>query len=556
MAIIQLNFMVKKTQRIITAVKLQWFFAFALIVVRCSTLSAQEKHELHFTVSYVAASVVYINSGREGNIAVGDTVSIQHASVRIGVVVVTAVSKKSSAAQIVSQTTSIAAGDEAVLVKIIEKEESPFAAVKKNEPDTLSGKSAILVLPVTATMNENLVTGRAGLQYIGTLAEDSRLNLSQPSVVLRLNIQNVYNTGLVFSLYGRTYYDLSDIYSRYGDKNRMKNRMYDFSLQKADANAPMGYGIGRLSSEYVGGMGTFDGGQFFYRYDNFTSGFLYGAKVQDRTIGIDANETKGAFFVNAKFGSDFLHQYSGTVAYGRQLVKGNMDREFFYLQNFFMMGSELSFYESSEFELNDIDKGVKSRTFKLSNTFFSINYYPLQWLSSNIGYDGTRSVYLFESMKSISDTLLDKNIMNGFRAGATIRLPYFMSLSGNISYRSKKGDSRDSRNISGTYRISDLLQTEIGAGLRYADIRGVYSDGTNITFDLDRTFFSAMSLALRYDYYKYSILVFHQSYTTHTLTLNSSYRFSKRLFSSFAVDGILDNTMNSVRVYAELGYRF
>jgi hypothetical protein len=527
-----------------------------LVLLPLCMVTAQEKSVLRYTVSYVAASTVYINSGREGNIAVGDTVKIYHSAANIGTVVVTAVSKRSSAAQIVAQSTPIAAGDEAVLEKLIVQEERPpqnTAALPL--PDTSISNMKIPV-PLSSKRDENIISGRVGVQYLGTLAEDSKLNLSQPSVLLRLNVQNLYNTGLVFSMYARTYYDLSDIYSRYGDNDRLKNKVYDFSLQTADPSSRFGYGVGRMSSEYVGGMGTFDGGQWFYRYENFTTGFLYGAKVQDRTVGLNGNETKGAFFVNAKYGPDFLHQYNGTIAYGRQLVQGNLDREFLYLQNFYMMGPELSLYESSEFELNDIDKGIRKRTFKLSNTFFSINYYPADWISTNIGYDGTRSVYLFESMKSISDTLLDKNIMQGYRLGSTVRLPYFMSLSGNISYRTKKGDARDARTVSGSYRISDLLQTEIGAGIRYADIVGVYSDGTNITVDVDRTFFYALSLSMRYDYYKYTILTLKQTYTTHTVTLNSNYRFSKSLYSSLAVDGILDNTMNSFRIYAEIGYRF
>jgi hypothetical protein len=530
---------------------------FACFILQWTVLTAQELTELRYGVSYVAASVVYINAGREGNIAVGDTVTIFRGSGQIGTVLVTAVSKRSSAAQVLTQSAPIAAGDGAVLFKAVEKKETAVVLTLSADNVVIdSAASTSAPVPAAVAPTENIVSGRVSLQYLGTLAEISALNLSQPSTVLRLNVQNLYNTGLVFSMYARTYYDLSDIYSRYGDNNRLKNRVYDFSLQTADPTSAFGYGVGRMSSEFVGGMGTFDGGQFFYRQDNITTGFLYGAKVQDRTVGVNTGETKGAFFVNAKYGSDFLHQYSGTLAYGRQLVRQSTDREFLYLQNFFMMGPALSLYESSEFELNDIQNGVKKKTFKLSNTFFSVNYYPAEWISTNVGYDGSRSVYLFESMKSFSDTLLDKNIMQGYRAGATVRLPYFMSLSGNLSYRTKKGDARNARTLSGSYRISDLLQTEIGAGVRYADIIGVYSDGTNITVDVDRTFFNSLSLAARYDYYKYTVLTLKQTYTTHTVTLNSSYRFSKSIYSSLAVDGVLDNTMNSLRIYAEIGYRF
>ncbi|MFZ4619400.1 MAG: hypothetical protein ACOYNS_02500 [Bacteroidota bacterium] len=532
-----------------------------LILIAANTLFllAQEKKELRYSVSYVAASVVYINSGREGNIAVGDTVKIFRERSQIGTVLITAVSKRSSSAQILNQVVSITMGDAAVLEKEVPVEPPPQSVVKRSEQDSAGTSVPVKADGKSSAVNavdENIVTGRASIQYIGTLAEDSRLNLSQPSGVLRLNIQNLYNTGLVFSMYGRTSYDLSDIYSRYGTTSRIRNRLYDFSLQTGDPEAAFGAGVGRMSSEYVGGMGTFDGGQFVYRYNNFAAGFLAGARVQDRWIGVDGEETKGAFFISAKVGPDILHQYSGTFAYGRQMVQGNLDREFLYFQNFLMMGSEFSVYQSSEVELNDINNGVKEKTFKLSNTFLSVNYYPVDWLSTNVGYDGSRSIYLFETMKSFSDTLLDKNIMNGYRAGATFRLPYFMSISGNVSYRTKKGDARDSYTLSGSYRISDIMGSEIGADVRYADIVGVYSNGKNFTVDLDKTFFYKLSLALRYDYYNYTILSLKQTYTTHTATINSSYRFSRSLYSSLAVDGILDNTMNSLRVYAEIGIRF
>lgn len=532
--------------------KLFGFIIFGFI----SSLFGQGKKELQYSVSYVAASVVYINAGREGSIAVGDTLTIYHEQVQIGTVLVTAVSKKSSASQILSQSFPIVAGDEARIVKIVEIPQTEIVLVKKSETDSTS-KIVSTPMRVLQTGNdENEVTGRIGLQYSGVLAEDSRLNLNQPSVMGRINIRNLYGTGMVFSMYGRTYYDLSDIYSRYGDHSRLKNRMYDFSLQTNDPEASLGYGVGRMSSEFVGGLGTFDGGHFYYRYNTITSGFLFGARVQEQKVSVEPNEIKGAFFVNVKFGSDFLHQYNGTLAYGRQLVKGNLDREFLYLQNFLTMGSEISLYESTEIELNDINNGVKKKALKLSNTYFSVNYYPNEWLSTNVGFDGSRTIYLFETMKSISDTLLDKNLMQGYRFGATVKLPYYMSLSGNISYRTKKGDARDARTISTTYRISDILRTDIGAGVRYADIVGVYSNGTNFTLDLDRTFFYVLSVALRYDYYKYTILTLKQTYTTHTATINTSYRFSRMLYSSLAVDGVLDNTMNSMRVYAEIGIRF
>ena len=164
--------------------------------------------------------------------------------------------------------------------------------------------------------------------------------------------------------------------------------------------------------------------------------------------------------------------------------------------------------------------------------------------------------YLFETMKSFPDTLLDKNIMQGFRAGTNFRFPYFISLSLNGSYRIKKGDDRNSHNIGATVRMSDIAGSEVGAGLRYANIVGVYTDGNNITLDLDRTFFNTLSVSLRYDYYAYKINTLNQSYTTHTLTANFNYRISRALYSSLSADRVFDATMNSYRIYVEIGIRF
>lgn len=531
----------------------------SIIILFVSFLSAQEKKEFRFAVSYVSASVVYIDAGREQQMAVGDTVRIYRSGSHIGTVVVTAVSRRSSAAQIISQSPLINAGDGARIEKIIQKPEpavalhdttQPQAKIQQAETKQTSAKR------IKAASNENIVSGRFGVQYSGVFAEDSRFNLNQPSSLLRLDVQNVYGTGLMFSMYGRTYYDLSNNYNRYGENSRIKTRLYEFVIQHDQPDAAFGYGVGRMTSRYVGGLGTFDGGHLYVRQNDFTAGILLGARVQDRTMAIDGDDKKGAVFVNYRYGADFLHQYDGTIAYGRQLVESNLDREFLYLQNSVTLGPELSLYESTEIELNEINNGKRSSAFNLSNTFLSVNYYPNTWLSTNVGYDATRSIYLFETMKAIPDTLFDKNIMQGFHGSATVRLPYFISVSGNATFRTKKGDARDAYTLGGTARISDIAGSEINAGIRYANITGVYSDGSNITFDVDRTFFSLLSVALRYDYYKYTILSLHQTYTTQTATVNANYRISRMLYSALTFDSVFDATMNSYRVFAEVGIRF
>ncbi len=152
---------------------------------------AQSKRTLKNSVSYVAASVVYINAGREGHLAVGDTVKIYRGPSEIGSVLITAVSKRSSSAQILQQTVSITMGDDAVIEKELPDEQPVVTVVQISQKDSAEVPASDRSSELSVSSTENIVSGRVSLQYIGTIAEDSRLNLNQPSGVLRLNIQNL-----------------------------------------------------------------------------------------------------------------------------------------------------------------------------------------------------------------------------------------------------------------------------------------------------------------------------------------------------------------------------
>ena len=529
----------------------------ALMIAGVS-LPAQVKKEFAFPVSYVSSTTVYISAGKDDSLAIGDTLTIVRDTKTICTVVTVAVSRHSTASQIVSGKGPVLVGDTALITKtlMISKETprdslSSLLLISKKESIRQDEQR---VQPIGA--DQNIVSGRAALQYSGVIAEDSRFNLSQPSTLLRLEVAKLFGTKLKFSMYGRSYYDISSNYNRFGDETRLKIRMYEFTFSDEQPDGSYGCTAGRVTSRFVGGLGTFDGGQLYYKIGEFTSGILYGAQVGDRTMSIDGDDRRGAFFLNYRSGSDFLHQYDGTIAYARQLFEGRLDREFIYLQNLATLGTQLNIYQSAEVETQEITNGERKTSPKLSNTFFSINYYPIQWLSANIGYDASTTVYLFETMKATSDTLIDRNYLQGYRANATVRFPYSVSLSVNGTFRSRKDDPRDARTLGGTVRMSGIAGSEINAGVRYMDIKGVYYDGTNITLDVDRSFLYSLSISLRFDYYTYTLLSNSQKYNTYTATGNINYRITREIYSALNFDQVWDSTMNSSRIYLEAGIRF
>lgn len=520
--------------------------------------AAQVRKEFTFPVSYVSSTTVYISAGRDDSLAVGDTLTIVRAGQTICTVVTIAVSRHSTASQVLLGKGSVLVGDTALITKTL-------MVSQEGKRDSLS---SLLLTPRKESVrrdeqhrqstgaDQNVVSGRAAVQYSGVLAEDSRFNLSQPSALLRLEVAKLYGTNLKFSMYGRSYYDISANYNRFGDDTRLKIRMYEFTLSDERPDGAFGYTAGRVTSRFVGGLGTFDGGQLYYKIGDFTSGFLYGAQVGDRTMSIDGDDRRGAFFLNYRSGPDFLHQYDGTIAYARQLFEGKLDREFIYFQNLATLGTQLNVYQSAEVETQEINNGTRKTSPKLSNTFFSINYYPIAWLSANIGYDASTTVYLFETMKATSDTLIDRNYLQGYRANATVRFPYSISVSANGTFRSRKDDPRDARTLGSAFRMSGIAGSEFNAGVRYMNIRGVYYDGENVTLDVDRSFLYSLSVALRFDYYTYTLLSNSQTYNTYTATGNINYRITREFYLALNFDRVWDSTMNSSRIYLEAGIRF
>ncbi len=514
-------------------------------------MPAYARNKSMFPISYVSGTTIYINAGRLQGILVGDTAIIIHANTETGVAVIFAVADSSSALRIVTQTGTIAIGDTAITATEITESKSSLL----EEDATQAPIIPRITSPAAKSERENILSGRAAVQYNFISAEESKFSLSQPAGMLALNIANLFGTGTVFSFDDRSFYDKTDDYSLYGNATGFQHNLYQVSLIHDLPDASVGYGVGRLTSRFVGGIGTFDGAQFYYRMNNFTGGVLGGAAA-DVPSSLNFGGTRTALFLNYHSGSDFFRQYDGTIAYGLQMVSGNLDRNFLYLQNSLSLGTKLYLYETTEIDMSQLSNGARATSFNFSDTYFSANYYPEDWLSSNIGYDASRDVYLFQSMKNVPDSLIDRNILQGYRASLTAHLPDRITISANATLNARSDYARDEHTLGGSARASDILGTNINAAVNYLDIVGVFSNGHDFSGEIDRTLFDRLSITLRYDSYVISLSTLQQTYTTQTYSGLLNFDFSSRLYSTVGVDDIIDATMNSINVFAEIGLRF
>ena len=526
-----------------------------LCLLATLNLYSQEKKECHYSISYVAVSTVYIAAGYEQRVDVGDTLKIFHDSKEIGNVAVTAVARRTSVAQILVQHVPFAVGDDAVIVMAYSPQRADTLTIMKS--DTIhASNAASAVVRQDKTSTDNIISGRVALQLNEIIANDSHYNLTQPAGLFQLSIQNLLGSGMQLSMDDRSYYDPTNRYTQYGNSSGAEHRLYELSLRQERPDAPVGFGVGRMTSRFVGGMGTFDGFEFYYRQNAITVGVLGGAQVNDPASVLSNTGTKGSLFVNYRTGPDVFHYYDGTLAYGRQMVDNKLDREYVYLQNTFAVDPTLSFYESSEIELDEIANGAIKPAFNLSNTIVSANYSPLEWFCANLGYDATRQVYLFQTMKTNSDSLFDKNLLQGYRATVTFHLPLSMTLSENASYRAKQDTIRDAHTLTTAFRVVDIFDSGFNPGIRYSSIIGEYSTGSDLAFDLDRTFYDNIDVSLRYDYSNASIALLRQTYTTKTITASVYYAISRMWYASLTLDDVIDATLGDYQGLVEIGIRF
>jgi hypothetical protein len=507
----------------------------------------KELRRITGTVTYVTSGSFYFDAGRVKGIAANDTVTVMRKSKLLASGIVSAVSSASSVAKIVAQSGTIGVGDSVLELKEIILEEPQAAS--RNGQGGMTGRNA-------AISQDNRVSGRIGLQYAAAGVFGTSLDFSQPALVTQLSINRLFGTSSTFTVYARSYRDMSSQYDRYGQGSRNKIRMFELSLTNNDPRSWYGYGIGRITSRFVGGLGVFDGAQFYLRQGNFSFGLLGGTQPDYATSSFTTDESKFAGFVNYAWGGDVFKTSDITFAYGQLRYLGKIDRKFGYLQSSLRFGADLYFYSSTEMDFAHRENGNEISRPSITNSFVTISWSPLPWVAVNAGYDAVRALDLLESMKAFPDTLLDKSLKEGYRAYVSFRLPFRVTLSGNGNFRLASSTTPRARTLGSTFRVSDILNSDVNFGAQFQDIRGLYTTGNDWTLDADRWIAQSFSVSLRLDRYRYVITGQDQRQTTTTGTVSMNFSMLRSLYAAVNFDKVWDTLRNTERLYLEVGVHF
>ena len=482
-------------------------------------------------VTQVFSENIFISKNNNLDCEKGDTLLIVRNGLEITKVIVIAKSSKSVSAQLID-TTQVLIGD--------------FVnGFKKKSLEEMIDTKNIVTKKIGESKKKNF--GRIAFQT--NYSENKKYKINRYGIIGNFNYFDIANTDWKTTI--NFHNQIIDTTNQF--------RLYDFTLSNENFETDgFNFSFGRIRSNFVSGIGTFDGTQISYKKNDFVLGSFFGFQPDYKTSNINTTYKKISGFLNYSHDFSDAH-YDGTFAFTRQIANVYLDRDFLYLQNYFSYQKKFSLNHSSEIDIKEkVGNEIKNKI-RLMNNFIAFSFIPTNWFLFNTSYDATKNVYLFETDKSIADSLFDKSLRQGFRISSNFKFLQNYSLNIFYNIRLAEYNSKKSNSSGINFRVSNLFkETDVGA--KFSILKGIYTDAKNFSIDLRRVFFETISTTFNYEYYLYSynnLISTSEKNFYNSFSFDLSGMFLKNYFSSLHLEkSFQQKELNYTRFFFELSYRF
>lgn len=401
-------------------------------------------------VNYISADAVYLNVGSYAGLAAGMTVSVVRSGATIATLEVVHVSSHSASCRIVDQVEPPAVGDAVVF--------SPGAPPP--EPRRMTSAGGVEPSPSAAARRSSAGSLRGVVGVDSYWQEDftgSGLSSLQPSIFARVSVKDVAGTGGELRFRGRTRLTRRDEPPGPGfDTNQWSHRLTEFAVVFDHPDATVQWAVGRLVAPHMRGVGLVDGGYAAVRvHPYWRIGGAGGLEPDPIDTGFDSGRRQVAGFVAFEYDADRRWRFASTAAFAGSYAEGEIDREFWYLQNVFSLTRRLTVYQSVE---ADVNRGWRKDAaggdrIELTNLYLMANAELSRFALVDFTYDNRKNVRTYDTMES-PDSLFDDRVYSGWGAGVTLRLPRNVTLRGSGGIRHRKDDFETSRRFSVVARVS------------------------------------------------------------------------------------------------------
>jgi len=314
--------------------------------------------------------------------------------------------------------------------------------------------------------------------------------------------------------------------------------------------------IGRKINMNMANIGAVDGLQYEYTHKTMTYGFLAGSRPDYYNYSFNPNLQQFGAFVSQNIQTDNGNMQT-SLAFFDQMNHFKTDRRFAYLQHSNALLKNLNLFASAEVDFYTMVNLQPKSTFDLTSTYISLRYKPFNNLSLSLSYDARKNIYYYETFKNMIDSILDKETRQGLRFNFNYRPFKKMVWGGTAGYRYAKSDLTPTVNANTYLSYTELPWIDAYGTLDVTYIKSSYLNGMVYGASLSRDLMDSKL----YGELKYRLVNYDQNNSTSTLMQNIvecslSWRMAKKLMLSVDMEGTLEASGNSVRVYMNLTQRF
>jgi hypothetical protein len=523
-----------------------------LLIPLIFEVSQTQTLPLSAKVTYVSVGTVYVSAGRGSGVTDSTLLYVVAGKDTIAVLKVFAVSSKSSACTIVRSNRDVEVGDLVVgLMQQTEKKE----IVAGMPPDTVKGmlqREDVRVRGLRSQEEPPAIAfqGRASLQNLSVMYENTDYNLYQPGIVLNVRAL-ARDVPIKMEIYGNLRTLARGTASPFSGSASNESRIYRFSLEYDDkANVLT---LGRILPQYAPSIGSIDGVSYSRKLGNFVAGGSIGFQPTPRQQGISTDTRKLALF--GQFQTREPFDLSITAAYSRTYLFSQLDREAvsFMINAFTLDG--LSFYSYGDVDIRKkIDSSFEVSP-ALSTAIIGVNYRVADFLTLGLGADASRPIYPFSSVQSLADSLLDRKLRSGATFSINLTIGYGLGLYNSFTPRSLDGPFGEEYTNSSSLYLSNAFSSGVMVRSSLTVSSNSMTSGIGYGINLQRNIYG-VDATVRYQQSQYKILQFDQTSRNETFGLDIIVLLSNRLSFVTSVDATRGFGSNSNAIFSELSWRF
>jgi len=508
-------------------------------------------------VSYTSSQLVYVSFENTEGIAEGDTIFIKLKNSLQPALKVKYISSSSAACE------KLSSGD-------FKSGLAVFASVNDIQPSVIA-TSAIInqtavneIQPIQNEVSTKLkstneidskISGRYSIQSYSNFNNVSQYGDYQRwRHSLRFGLQNIGSSGLSFSTYAIFAYKADEWNTVSSDiSNALK--VYDFNLNYKFSNSTQIW-LGRYLNRKISNISIVDGLQFENAFSFLTLGLVVGSRPDYRDFSFNPKLLEyGAYLSRSDtLGSGMMEN---TISLFEQTNDNKTDRRFAYIQHSNTIITNTYLFASAEVDLYKKELNVPKSEFSLTSLFLSARYSPVRVFSLSLSYDSRRNVYYYETYKSLSDSVLDNELRQGFRARAVVKPINNIIIGLQYGYRYSKTDVKPSRNYGGniSYTAIPLIQSSLG--FNYNRLLSNYVDGSVYSVNLIKSISALRSdFSIGFRKTDYTFLNNSPKLDEKAILVDISTSVFAPFSFSISYEGVFESTRTYGRILLDLTTRF